>query len=622
MSIVKAQEELRESQRQATLLADLVELSSQPFGTGYLDGRIDIYNSAFPRLLGYSKEEFSALNWSKDLTPPEWQEKEAAILEELHRTGRPVRYEKEYRRKDGTRVPVEILVHLRRDKQGEPSFYYAFVTDITARKQAEAALRESETRFRTLFESMREGVALHELVYDDHGRAMDYRIVSTNPSFEKHTGLKSEQVQGQLASIAYGAGAAPYLEEFARVAQTGRAYAFETFFPPMQRHFQISVTSPKPGQFVTVFEDITPRKRVEEELRESREDLNRAQAVAHAGSWRLDVQRNTLTWSDETYRMFGIPLGAALTYEMFLAAVHPDDRGYVDQEWTAALTGEPYDIEHRILVGDEVKWVSEKAELEFDPEGRLLGGFGSVQDITERKQAEEKLQRTLVDLERSNQELKEFAYVTSHDLQEPLRKIGNFSEMVATQYQGRLDDQADKYLSYITDGAKRMKDLINDLLALSRVGRADFTLISTDINDILMGMFNDIQPLVQEKQAEITHEAFPTLKVNPLQMRNLLQNLIVNALKFHGNQPPRIHISARQEGREWVMAVRDNGIGFQPQYAEGIFNVFRRLHTKEEYPGTGIGLAICKKIVERHGGRIWAESELGRGATFYFTIPA
>jgi signal transduction histidine kinase/HAMP domain-containing protein len=476
--------------------------------------------------------------------------------------------------------------------------------------------------------------------------------------------------------------------------------------------------------------EMQERKQAEAALRESREDLNRAQAVAHTGSWRLDVQRNELTWSDETYRIFQIPPGTTLTYDMFLEAVFPEDRGDVDQKWTAAVRGgEPYDIEHRILVGDEVKWVCEKAELEFGQDGQLLGGFGTVQDITERKRAEEeikrlasfpqmnpapvveidfsgvityynqaalraleklgpeagwgdllpedlgeiasaarekkaefyyrevrvkdtvfsqniyfaepfqvlriyclditprkraeeRLERTLEDLERSNRELEEFAYVASHDLQEPLRKIANFSEMLANRYQGQLDERADKYLGYVADGAKRMKDLINDLLAFSRVGRADFRLIAADMNDILKGTLNDIQPLIEEKRAKITHEPLPTLDVNPPQMGQLLQNLIANAIKFHGDQPPHIHLSARREDGQWVITVRDNGIGFEPQFAEGIFKVFRRLHTKEEYPGTGIGLAICKKIVERHGGRIWAESQPGQGATFYFTIPA
>jgi PAS domain S-box-containing protein len=400
------------------------------------------------------------------------------------------------RRPDGQLRWMQLHSRPRRMADGR-TVWDGVQTDITERKRAEEALRESEARFRSLFETMTEGVALHELLYDDQGQAVDYRIVSTNPAFEKHTGLKSAQIQGQLASIAYGTGAPPYLEEYVRVAQTGQAYAFEVFFPPIRRHFHISVTSPKQGQFVTVFEDITARK-----------------------------------------------------------------------------------------------------------------------------QAEERLQRTLVELARSNRELEEFAYVASHDLQEPLRKLANFSEMLVNRYQGQLDQRADTYLGYIADGAKRMKDLINDLLAFSRIGRADFSLISADMLDILKGTLNDIQPLVREKQAEITYKSLPVLKVNPPQMGRLLQNLISNAIKFHGDQPARIEVSARQADNQWVIAVRDNGIGFEPQFAEDIFKVFRRLHTKEDYPGTGIGLAICKKIVERHGGRIWAESQPDQGSTFYFTIPA
>ena len=241
--------------------------------------------------------------------------------------------------------------------------------------------------------------------------------------------------------------------------------------------------------------------------------------------------------------------------------------------------------------------------------------------ITERKQAEEKLHRTLADLECSNLDLQDFAYISSHDLQEPLRKIANFSEMLARQYQAQLDDQAKRYFGYIADGAKRMQALINDLLTYSRVGRAEIPLISTSLEDILKGTLNDLQELIREGSAEISWDPLPTLKVNPHQLRQLLQNLIANAIKFHGDQPPLIHLSARKEGDEWVISLRDNGIGFDPQHAEQIFKVFKRLHTKEAYPGTGIGLAICKKIIERQGGRIWAESEPRRGSTFSFSIP-
>jgi light-regulated signal transduction histidine kinase (bacteriophytochrome) len=243
-------------------------------------------------------------------------------------------------------------------------------------------------------------------------------------------------------------------------------------------------------------------------------------------------------------------------------------------------------------------------------------------DITRRKQMEEKLREALLDLERSNRDLEEFAYISSHDLQEPLRKIANFSEMLVTQYQGRLDEQAERHFGYIIDGAKRMQALINDLLSYSRVGRAELTLVPASLEEILKGTLSNLQALIQESGAEISYDPLPTLQVNPHQMGQLLQNLITNGIKFHDQRAPRIHLSARQEGQEWVIAVQDHGIGFDPQYVEGIFKVFKRLHSKEQYPGTGIGLAICKKIAERHGGRIWAESEPGRGATFYFTIPA
>jgi light-regulated signal transduction histidine kinase (bacteriophytochrome) len=194
--------------------------------------------------------------------------------------------------------------------------------------------------------------------------------------------------------------------------------------------------------------------------------------------------------------------------------------------------------------------------------------------------------------------------------------------MLAKEYQAQLDDQARRYFGYIADGAKRMQTLINDLLTYSRVGRAEFRLIPVNLEEVFQRVLSDLHLLIQESGAEISHDPLPTLRINPYQIGQLLQNLIANAIKFHGDQPPRIHLSARQEGDEWVISMTDNGMGFDSQYAEQIFKVFKRLHAKEAYPGTGIGLAICKKIVERHGGHIWAESKPGRGATFSFSIPA
>ncbi len=239
---------------------------------------------------------------------------------------------------------------------------------------------------------------LHELVYAD-GRVADYRILEVNPAFERQTGLSREQARGSLAGELYGTGEAPYLADYARVAESGQPYAFETYFEPLKRHFEITAVSPAPGRFATIFEDVTERKRAVEELRQSREDLDRAQAIGQIGSWRLDVRRNLLTWSDECYRILGLTKGAPLTYETFLSVVHPDDRGLVDAQWQAGLRGEPYDIEHRVVAGSEVKWVREKAFLEHDESGELRGGFGTTQDITERKRTEEEL-RVLYEAQR------------------------------------------------------------------------------------------------------------------------------------------------------------------------------------------------------------------------------
>jgi light-regulated signal transduction histidine kinase (bacteriophytochrome) len=242
-------------------------------------------------------------------------------------------------------------------------------------------------------------------------------------------------------------------------------------------------------------------------------------------------------------------------------------------------------------------------------------------DITERKQMEVKLKQSMVKLERSNAELEQFSCVISHDLQEPLRMVKSYLQLLTRRYKGKLDDDADEFINYAVSGADRMSKLINGLLAYSRVGtkRKDFEPVDCDA--IVDRTLFDLRVAIEENSAVVTHTPLPTVMADELQMGQLFQNLIGNAIKFHGEEPPRIHISAEHKENEWVFSVCDNGIGIDPQYAKRIFEIFQRLHRRREYSGTGIGLAICKKLVERHGGRIWVESELGKGSTFYFTIP-
>jgi signal transduction histidine kinase len=241
--------------------------------------------------------------------------------------------------------------------------------------------------------------------------------------------------------------------------------------------------------------------------------------------------------------------------------------------------------------------------------------------MQERKRAEEALKEKTEELARSNQDLEQFASVASHDLQEPLRMVTSYVQLLARRYQSRLDADAEEFINFAVDGATRMHTLINDLLAYSRVGTGGKPFEPTNCETILQQSLDNLQVTMEESGAVVTHDSLPTVMADDLQLGQLFQNLIGNAIKFHGEEPPRVHVSARPEGDRWIFSVRDNGIGIAPEYAERIFIIFQRFHSREEYPGTGIGLAVCKKIVERHGGCIWVESELGKGATFYFTLP-
>ena len=238
-----------------------------------------------------------------------------------------------------------------------------------------------------------------------------------------------------------------------------------------------------------------------------------------------------------------------------------------------------------------------------------------------RHQAEEMLAKKVDELARSNADLEQFAYVASHDLQEPLRMVAAYTQLLAERYKGKLDENADKFIGYASEGALRMQVLIHDLLAFSRVGRTDATYASVDCNAVMEEVRKSLASAIQESDAVLAHADLPAIWGNRTQMAQVFQNLIGNAIKFRGAKPPEIFVHAEKAGQQWLFSVTDNGIGIATEFAENIFVVFQRLHLRTEYSGNGIGLAICKKIVERLGGKIWVESQAGSGSTFKFTVP-
>jgi PAS domain S-box-containing protein len=310
----------------------------------------------------------------------------------------------------------------------------------------------------------------------------------------------------------------------------------------------------------------------------------------------------------------------------FQDITHPDDLGADIALMRQVLDGQinTYTIEKRYLRkdGSEV-WIALTVALVRNDAGKPDYFISVIADISKRKRVEEELRGRSAELARSNQDLEQFAYVASHDLQEPLRAIAGPLQLLQRRYQGQLDARADEFIGHAVDGAARMQALIEDLLVYSRMGRRGDSHALTDCAEMLNQALRNLTAAVKESGAKVSHDTLPMVQAIPTQLMLLFQNLVANAIKFrHRDRPVQIHVGAEPQGDAWLLSVRDNGIGIDPQYFERIFLIFQRLHTRVEYPGTGIGLALCKRIVEQHGGRIWVESAPGSGTTFFFTLSA
>lgn len=373
--------------------------------------------------------------------------------------------------------------------------------------------------------------------------------------------------------------------------------------------------------------EITERKQLEMSLRESKQLLADIFDFLPDATFVVDQEKKVIAWNRAMEELSSIPKEEMLGQDDHAYSILLDNQLFdlIDADDDAInsgfqgvtrcgerLSGETFCPGLNNGKGGHV-WAVVAPLYDYD--GRRTGAIQSIRDITAIKETE-------INLARSNSELEQFAYVASHDLQEPLRKIAGFTELLASRYKGTLDAKADSYMEYIVDGATRMRTLINDLLSYSRIMRSKRELAETPCSVVITKVLRDMELVLKENDAEVICGPLPVIKIDPSQIGQLFQNLIGNALKYRTAAAPRITINAARQRNHWLFSVADNGIGIAPEYYERIFAIFQRLHTRAEYPGTGIGLAVCQKIVERHGGKIWVESVPDSGSTFFFTMPA
>lgn len=371
--------------------------------------------------------------------------------------------------------------------------------------------------------------------------------------------------------------------------------------------------------FTFIVRDVTERKRTEEALK-----LQSTALESAANAIVITDREGTILWTNDAFtRLTGYSREEAIGSNTRMLKSGVQDQSFYKNLWNTIFAGKVWrnELVNRRKNGD---LYSEEMTITpvRDERGAITRFVAIKQDVTERKQAEKKLEKLLVDLERSNEELRQFAYVASHDLKEPLRMVASYTQLLEKRYSDRLDTDAKEFIHFAVDGATRMQRLIDDLLTYSRVGYRADPFEATDCRCVLDQVISNLSVAVAENDAVITYNDLPTVMADGPQMMQLFQNLLGNAIKFRSAHAPKIHVSAERNGQDWLFSFRDNGIGIDPQYSDRILLIFQRLHSRDKYPGTGIGLAICKKIVERHGGRIWFTSEPGEGSTFFFTIRA
>lgn len=528
---------------------------------------------------------------------------------------------------DGSRKVIFNSCVPLRNPSGDIAGAIAINEDITQRKQAEQALRENEERLRLAMEMAELGVwefdhATGLNMLDRRGREI-FGIADEGPLpgdriFSLIHPEDRERLR-QIKHIAVAPDDRPVGETEFRIIRTDGTTRWITM---KWQVFRRQEADREPTvRFLGTIRDLTQQKNDQIALQESKE---RFRSMAETVPDILFTNRPD-GWCDYVnplhYEITGQPVEQALGFG-WMSMIHPDDVERAKLEFNRAFKdGRPYSKEFRMRTADgSYHWFAARARPIRDRQGRIEKWFGACVDVNDMKMAQESLERFSQELQRSNMDLEQFAYVASHDLQEPLRMVTSFLQLLSSRYSDKLDSTADEYINFAFGGARRMQQLIDDLLIYSRLGTRGSEMVPTDVNDAVSNAMANLRVMIDQAQAQVIIEKLPVVNGDISQLTQLFQNLIGNALKFHSERRPEIKIGAQRQDDGWLLWVSDNGIGIDPQYHERVFMIFQRLHPRQTYEGTGIGLAICKKIVERHRGRIWVNSTPGRGSTFYFTI--
>jgi PAS domain S-box-containing protein len=591
-------------------LAAIVESSDDAIVSKDLKGIVTAWNLGAERIYGYSAAEMLERPLTR-LLPPDRSDEERQILAKINR-GEGFVLETVRRRKDGRLIDVLLTVSPITDERGNVIGVANVGRDITERKRA-------EERFQLVVEAAPNAIIMAN---------RDGRIILVNSHTEQIFGYRRDELIGQsvemLVPERFRTGhphnrAVFFGDPTSRPMGTGRdLYGLRRDGSELPVEIGLNPIETSEGTVVlAAVVDITERKRLEERFRATVESAPTAMVmVDRQGDITLV---NTLTETLFGYRrdeLLGQPVETLLPERYRIA--HPGLRDGFFAAPNARRMGEGRELNGRRKDGSEFP-----LEIGLNPIETSEGAFvlSTIADITTRKRFEKDLRERTDELARSNEDLEQFAYVASHDLQEPLRAVGGALQLLQRRYQGQLDARADEFIGHAVDGAARMQTLIDDLLTYSRVGRLTDPVQLSECDLALDQALRNLTAAIQEANVRISRDTLPAVRGIPSQLALLFQNLVGNAIKFRReNSTLQIHVGSKFRDDAWLLWVKDNGIGIESQYFERIFLIFQRLHTRSVYPGTGVGLALCKRIVERHGGRIWVESEPGKGATFFFTL--